>query len=203
MRARIFGRLRAFFARLPGRAGDGVFFGWRIVAMGALINSVGTGILYYAFSVFFLPLKHEFQASSAAISLFYAAGRLEGGLEGPLVGYLISRYGARAVIILGVSMAGGGLILLSFAPGYWSFFLAYICIVAIGQNAGFSHPICTMVNSWFIRHRGAGISWVTASGSAGGMLFAPLLAALIHQFGWRVGARAAGAFILAIALPVA
>jgi MFS family permease len=139
--------LGGLVARLTGRCGRRIFFGWWVVSMGALLNGLGTGILYYAFTVFFLPLKHEFRVSSAAISLFYAAGRLEGGLEGPLIGYLISRYGARAIIILGVSMAGGGLILLSFAPGYWSFFLIYICIVAIGQNAGFSHPISTMVSS--------------------------------------------------------
>ncbi len=197
------GRFPTLLARLSGGGVGRVFYGWWIVALGSVTNAVGTGILYYAFTVFFLPLKNDFRVSSAAISLFYAAGRLEGGLEGPLVGYLIGRFGPRAIILLGIWMSGGGLILLSFAPGYWSFFFIYSFIVAIGQNAGFSHPLCTMVNNWFIRHRGMGISCLTSAGSAGAMIFAPLLSAIIQSFGWRVGARAAGVTILMIGLPAA
>jgi MFS transporter, OFA family, oxalate/formate antiporter len=196
-------RFPGLLARLLGPRNGPVFYGWWIVALGAVINGVGTGILYHAFSVFFLPLKHEFRVGSAAVALFYAAGRLEGGLEGPVIGYLIGKLGPRAMIVTGICMSGGGLFLLSLAPDYWSFFFIYILIVAIGYNAGFSHPLCTTMNSWFIRSRGAGISWVTASGSAGGMIFAPLLSVIIQSFGWRVGARVAGAVILTIGLPTA
>jgi len=197
------GRFPALLARLPGAGGGPVFYGWWIVALGSLINAVGSGILNHSFTVFFLPLKNAFGVSSAAVSLLYAAARLEGGLEGPLVGYLINKSGPRAMIVTGVCMAGGGLLLLSVAPGYWSFFCIYIFIVALGHNAGFFHPISTAVNSWFIRHRGMGFSWITASGGAGAVLWAPLLSAIIQSFGWRAGASAAGVVILLVGLPAA
>jgi MFS family permease len=189
---RIFGSLR-------GR----VFYGWWIVVLGSLITAVGTGILYNSFTVFFLPLKRDFAVSSAAISLLYGAARLEGGIEGPIVGYLIDRFGSRAMILAGVSMAGIGLILLATTHSFWSFFFIYIFIVSLGYNAGFFHPVSTAVNQWFIRHRGVGFSWISASASIGGMIMAPVLSYIILHFGWRAGAVTAGLIILIVALPAA
>ncbi len=180
-----------------------MFYGWWIVILGSLINVVGIGILYQSFTVFFLPLKRDLAVSSAAISLLYGAARLEGGIEGPVVGYLISKFGSRVMILIGASMAGVGLILLATTHSFWAFFFIYVFIVSLGSNAGFFHPISTAVNNWFIRHRGVGFASITASGSIGGMIMAPLLSYLILTYGWRTGAVAAGITILIVALPAA
>ena len=180
-----------------------IFYGWWIVILGSLINSVGMGILYHSFTVFFLPLKRDFAVSRAAISLLYGAARLEGGIEGPIVGHLIDRFGPRAMIVTGVSLAGVGLILLAMTRSFWSFFIIYISIVSLGYNAGFFHPVSTAVNSWFIRHRGVAFSCVSASGSVGAMFIAPLLSYIILNFGWRSGAVTAGLLILVVGLPAA
>jgi len=60
-----------------------------------------------------------------------------------------------------------------------------------------------MVNHWFIRHRGLGFSVITASGSIGGMMMAPLLSFIILNYGWRTGAAVAGLMIMAVAIPAA
>ena len=180
-----------------------VFYGWWIVVLGSLIQVVGGGILYQSFTVFFLPLKRDLGVSSAAISLLYGAARLEGGFEGPVVGYLIDRLGARTLIIIGASMAGVGLILLATVHSYLSFFLIYIFIVSLGYNAGFFHPASAAVTKWFIRHRGLGLSILGASMCVGGMIMAPLLSHIILSFGWRTGAVISGLIILIVALPAA
>ncbi len=187
-----------------GRSQGGrVFYGWWILLIGALINAVGTGITYHSISVFFLPLKRDLGVSSATISILYGAARLEGGLEGPLVGYLIDRFGARKLIIIGLTFTGLGLILLSTMQTFLGVFLVYVFIVALGSNAGLFHPISTSVNKWFIRHRGLGFSVIAASGSIGGMIMAPLLSFIILNYGWRNGAIFAGLMILVIAIPAA
>jgi sugar phosphate permease len=191
---------------LPGPshvAGSRLFYGWWILLLGAVINGIGSGIAYHSFTVFFLPLKRDLEVSSAAISLLYGAARLEGGFEGPLVGYLIDRFGFRKMIIIGSALAGLGLILLSLVESFFTFFLVYVFIIALGSNAGFFHPISTGVNKWFIRHRGLGFSVITASGSVGGMIMAPVLSFIILNYGWRNGALFAGLLILAIAIPAA
>lgn len=145
-----------------------MFYGWWIVILGSLINAVGMGILYQSFTIFFLPLKRDLAVSSAAISLLFGAARLEGGIEGPAVGYLISKFGCRTMILAGASMAGVGLILLAATHSFWPFFFIYVFIVSLGSNAGFFHPLSTAVNNWFIRHRGVGFAAITASGVSAG-----------------------------------
>jgi len=187
-----------FFPRLPfGR----IFYGWWIVLLGSLIIAVGSGILYHGFTVFFLPLKRDLAVSSAAIALLYGAARLEGGAEGPLVGYLIDRFGPRLLIISGTALAGVGLILLSLVQSFMGFFFIYIFIVSLGFNAGFFHPVYAAINNWFIRHRGKGFAISGAASSIGGMIMAPFLSYLILDYGWRTGAIIAGLLILVVALP--
>ena len=184
-------------------AGNRVFYGWWILLLGSLINGIGGGIMYHSFTVFFLPLKRDLAVSSAAVSLLYGSARLEGGIDGTLYGYLIDRFGSRKMILIGASLAGIGLILLSTVHSFLSLFFIYVFVVSVGSNAGFFHPVSTAVNKWFIRHRGLGFSVITASGSIGGMIMAPLLSYIILTHGWRNGAICAGLMILTIAIPAA
>ncbi len=180
-----------------------VFHGWWILSFGCLINSVGTGIIYHSFTVFFLPLKRDLGLTSAEISLLYGAARLEGGFEGPIVGHVIDRFGSRFSIMVGVTLAGAGLLLLSTVESFLSFFLIYVFVISLGFNAGFFHPISTAVNKWFIRRRGIGFSMINASANAGAMVLAPLLSHIILTYGWRQGAVFAGLLIIIVGLPSA
>jgi len=180
-----------------------IFFGWWIVTAGALINAVGSGIVYHGFTVFFLPLKRELALSSAAVSLVYGASRLEGGVEGPLVGYLITRFGPRKIIVFGAALAGTGFFLLSGINSFLMFFVVYVFIIAMGSNAGFYHPVSTVVNSWFIRHRGTAFGIITAAVSFGGMIMAPVLSYFTLSYSWRIAAVFAGSIIIVFCLPSA
>ncbi len=194
-----------FISSLKGirSAASRMFYGWWILILGALITGIGSGIMYQSFTVFFLPLKRDLAVSSAAISILYGAARLEGGVDGILYGYLIDRFGSRTMILIGASLAGCGLILLSTVHSYFAFFLIYIFIVSVGSNSGFYHPVSTAVNKWFIRRRGLGFAIISSSGNIGGMIMAPLLSFIILNYGWRNGAIFAGLMILAIAIPAA
>jgi sugar phosphate permease len=183
--------------------GSRVFYGWWIIGLGSIIIAVGAGILYQSFTIFFLPLQRDLGASRAAISMLYGAARLEGGAEGPLVGYLVDRFGSRRIIIGGAGVAGIGLILLATVENFWTFFLIYVFIVSIGYDFGFFQPIYKLVNSWFIRRRAVGFAIVSASANVGGMIAAPVISFLIFHFGWRPAAVLAGLAIILIAIPCA
>jgi len=178
-----------------------IFFGWWILAVGALINGVGVGIVYQGFTVFFLPLKRELALSSAAVSLVYGASRLEGGIEGPIIGYLIDKFGPRRLIFFGSTLSGIGFFLFSRIESFPTFFIVYVLLIAMGSNAGFFHPISTVINNWFIRRRGTAFGILTAAGSLGGMVMVPVLSHFALNYSWRTAAVVAGGLILAFCLP--
>ena len=179
-----------------------IFLGWWILAAGAFINAVGIGIVHQGFTVFFLPLKRELTLSSAAVSLVYGCSRLEGGVEGPLIGYLIDKFGPKRLIFFGSMLAGIGYVLLSRVESFTEFFIVYVFFIALGANAGFFHPVSTVINNWFIRRRGLAFGFLTAAVSLGGMITAPLLSHLILNYSWRVAAMFASGTLFILLLPV-
>ncbi|MFC1871336.1 MFS transporter [Chloroflexota bacterium] len=180
-----------------------IFYGWWIVALGAIIIATGHGILMQSFTVFFLPFKREFLVSSTSISLLYGAIRLEGGFEGPVVGYLIDRFGSKKMVIAGAIMAATGLIILSTVHNFTVFFLVYVLLISVGFNTGFWHPIFASVNMWFVRRRGTCFSIINAAAGVGGMVMAPLLSYLILNYSWRTAALFAGFVVALVVIPAA
>ncbi|MCP4756118.1 MAG: MFS transporter, partial [Proteobacteria bacterium] len=72
-----------------------IFYGWWIVAVSFVINAFGVGTFFYGFSTFFNPMVAEFGWSRTMMSGVFSLSRLEGGIEGPIVGWAIDRFGAR------------------------------------------------------------------------------------------------------------
>jgi MFS family permease len=77
------------------------FYGWWVLLACIIIHAIGSGEFYYGFSVFYTPILMEFGWSSAVTAGAFSLSRLEGGLEGPFVGWLVDRYGARKLLFLG------------------------------------------------------------------------------------------------------
>ncbi len=95
----------------------GIFYGWWLLGIGAIIVTVGslqTGVS----SVFFLPIQRDLGLTRAALSLVFTLARFEGGLEGPMVGWMIDKWGPRLPIIIGAVLGGVGLLVLSRANSY-------------------------------------------------------------------------------------
>ena len=62
------------------------YHGWRIAWALAVTQTVGYGVLYYAFAVFTLPMEAEFGLSRAQTSAAFSFGLLVAGLAAVPVG---------------------------------------------------------------------------------------------------------------------
>ncbi len=185
--------------RAPAR----LYYGWRMIAIGASIRVLGGGFHLYGFTVFFLPLSHDLGLSRAATSLAFSLARAEGAIEGPLAGYLIDRYGPRPIMLFGVLMTGLGYILLSWVDSYLAFLVVYLAVISLAFGAGFMHAPMALANTWFIRKRALAMTMISASVTVGGAFAAPLLALAVQLWGWRVGAILAGLSVLCVGIPMA
>ncbi len=179
----------------------GIFYGWWLLGIGAIIVTVGslqTGVT----SVFFLPIQRDLGLTSAALSLVFTVSRFEGGLEGPVVGWMIDKRGPRIPIIIGAVLGGIGLLVLSQANSYLYFFVVYITMVSLGFQMGFLQCMHAVANLWFIRYRTRAMSVYSSSFRVGWAIFTPIVAAMVLNYGWRNTSVMLGAFVLATALPL-
>jgi MFS family permease len=176
-------------------------YAWIIAAVGlvTLITSAGfrstTGILI-------VPLQDEFGWSRATISFAVAINLVIYGLGGPFAAAFVEKYGMRRVItvaVLGISL-GAGLSTQMTAP--WQLDVLWGVVNAAATGA-ISVPLGAMIaNRWFARRRGLITGLLTASNASGQLIFLPLLAWIVTQWGWRYAAGTAAAVALVVVLPL-
>ena len=141
--------------------------------------------------------------TSAQMSLVFSLARAEGSAGGPLVGWVVDRYGARPMVLAGGLMAGIGTILLSRADSYWELLVLFSGIISLGKSAGFGQTLMAAVNQWFIRRRSVAMSTLMTAFAGGGAFVVLLLNFGIQQIGWRDTLLWTGVFIVAMTLPAA
>ena len=180
----------------------GLFYGWRMVAASAAVRMLGAGLHSYGFTVFFLPLSQELNLSRTATSFAFSLARAEGAIEGPIVGHLLHRFGPRPVMLVAVTLMGVGYLLLSQVTTYVVFLIVYTGLISLAHAGGFMHAPMTLTNTWFIRLRARAMTINSAAYGLGGVLLAPLLSVVVHTWGWRWGAAAAGMMFLMFGLPL-
>jgi MFS family permease len=178
-----------------------IHYGWVMVAVGliTLVTAAGfrstTGILI-------VPLQNEFGWSRATIGFAIAINLVIYGLGGPFAAAFIERFGMRRVItvaILGISL-GAGLSIFMTQP--WQLDVLWGVVNASATGA-ISVPLGAMIaNRWFVRRRGLVTGMLTASNATGQLIFLPVLAWIVTQWGWRYAAGTAAVVALVLVLPL-
>ena len=178
-----------------------VFFGWWTVLAGSLVSAWGIGFQVHGFSALFKPIATEFGFSRAATSVATSIGKVGYGLESPLTGWLVDRFGPRFAMAVGVFIAGLGLILMDFVDSLWTFYVVWGVVLGTGINIGLELPLDKAIASWFVKRRGTALSvrWFF-TGLAG--LVLALVAWLISTQGWRMTCVVGGLAMWCIGLPL-
>ena len=181
---------------------SGIFYGWWIVLASMSVLVIGSGFYWQGFGVFFLSLQEEFSTNRAALSGAIALSQLEGGMLGPLGGYLVDRYGPRRMITIGAITMGIGFLLMSQVTSLFMFYIVFLGVISVGMSVGIRVPALVAPANWFVKKRGLAIG-ISLTGSGLGGLFIPILGLLIVNHGWRTTAVAAGIAIWVLAIPLA
>ena len=204
------GRLQAISSpptstsRVPGRQ-NGVFYGWWLVGISGFVMVLSTVPLFHAMSLWAVVLRREFGWSYTQVGLALAFTRVEGGLMGPLEGYLTDKVGTRRMVLIGLLILGGAFIFFGQVQNLWMFYLAYV-LMAVGQGLGSWIPLMTMITRWFRRRRAMALGWSNMGSRAGALLLVPLIAWSIDpefdRLGWRMTATILGLIMILVAFPV-
>ena len=155
-----------------------------VLIAGCLIIIVTFGIRG-SFGVFQIPIENDFQWLRVEFSLAIAIQNLGWGIGAPIFGALGEKFGDKKMIIIGALCYVSGLIISTFAqsPLTHQFLELIIGFGIAGTGMGMILAVVGRASSEKNRSMALGI--VTAAGSVGQMVGAPLAQFLLNLYEWQ------------------
>ena len=149
--------------------------------------------------LFMAPATQDLGMAVAQFTLAIAVQNLGWGFLTPFAGAATSRWGFRPVLMVGVLAYVAGLAVMGLAQGAWSMMvgaglligLALACTGSGMALAVASRPVPAAVRS-------TALGMVSAAGSVGALIAAPVGQVLAEGWGWRAGV--AGFLLIALAM---
>jgi predicted MFS family arabinose efflux permease len=152
-------------------------------------------------SVMMVPLERAFGWSRPTISLALSINLALFGLMGPFAAAAMQRFGLRRTVLTAMLLLSGSIALSSLMQSTWQLQLIWGVIVGCASGATSTTFGAAMVSRWFKERRGLAMGILSASSATGQVLFLPLLALIVEQYGWRTVVLAvAGATALILPL---
>ena len=161
------------------------FMPWVLVAL-CFALGVSSRSISDSFTVFVPALQSTFDASRSSVTLIYSFALLVGGTASPIAGWIVDRWGLRALTVLGMLAATAALVSASFATELWQLYLGQG--MAMGYAAASLGGVlsATLLGRWFPPHRlGVGLAVAWSAAGVGTMVTLPIAQHLIATDGWR------------------
>ena len=176
------------------------FYGWVIVAAGAGIEFTVGVLMQQVFGGYAAALTKEFGWSRAEIGLGFSLSRLENGILGPVQGWMVDRFGPKAVVRVGLTVLAIGFLLFSQLYSIPTFYAAF-GLMALGAGLAGFMPITVIVVNWFDRQRARALGLAQIGFAIAG-IFAPVVLIAIATIGWRQMAIASAVIVLIVGIPI-
>jgi len=178
-----------------------LFYGWKMVGAATGLQFLQAGLMTQAFGGYVALLSEERGWSKTSLAGAAALQQMEVALLGPVLGWLLDRFGPRLFVRAGVVLFGLGLMALSRIDTLPAF---YACFVLIALGTGFCgfFPLNVAIIHWFERSRARAMSSMSLGLAFGGIVV-PLVAWSLQTHGWRATALGSGILAIVIGLPLA
>ena len=156
-----------------------------MVAALAVTQTVGYGVLYYAFAVLLQPMAATLHASTTAVTGALTASVLAGAAAAVPIGRWLDPHGGRALMTTGSVLATA---LVAAWSRVHTLAQLYAVLIGIGVAAAMVlyEPAFAIIVSWFdpARRNRAVLAVIVVAGFAS-TIFMPLTGVLVDRYGWR------------------
>ena len=178
-----------------------IFYGWLLVAAGALILFASGPGQSHTFGVFLTYVAEDLRLSHTEVSFAYGVATLAAAFGLPYAGRHVDRRGARRVLTVVSLLLGAAAIAFGLVNGLVVLALGFAAVRFLGQGCLFL-VASNVVAQWFERRRGFALSLVWLGFSASVALHPPFSQWLIETVGWREAWLWLGVSSWALLLPV-
>ena len=165
-------------------AGGFPFYPAARAAAAFLIMVVGTAGMF-AGTVALKPMQEAFDISRGAATLPYMAFMVGFGLGSFWMGRFADRLGAMRVAFAGGLTLGLGFWIAGHAVELWQAVLAHGLLIGLMGASTTMAPMVADTSLWFERRRGLAVGMVISGAYVSGMVWPPVLEALVDAWGWR------------------
>ena len=197
----------------PVRLVRGMFYGWWLAVIGAVIMVIGTVPLFQALSLWMPILQQNFGWTTTQLSWAFTLTRVEGTVMGPIAGWGVDKLGPRKMVVIGLLVFAAGFIFFSRTANLWMFYVSFI-VVSLGAGLGSWLPANTALNNWFRARRSTAMSIPMLGFGLGGVVIVPLMAwamgwdartatEIPGRLGWQNTALVVGCVGLVASVPLA
>ncbi len=176
-------------------------YGWVIVATGVLTVFGCLGLGRFGFTMILPSMKAGLALSDVQAGDLAVANMIGYLALSLLSGFLVDRFGARAVITASMVVVAAGMLIAGLAASYAACLLGLA--MAGGGSGGSNVPVMGLPSAWFARRRRGLATGIVVSGSSVGILIAGRLVPSVlerwGEAGWRVAWQLFAAAALAVA----
>ena len=135
--------------------------------------------------VLLTPWHKAFGWDRTVISLAAAIGIFLYGLVGPFAAALMQSLGVRRTLVGALGLMALSTFLSAFMTQPWQLIATWGVLSGLASGGVAMVLAATIVNRWFVTHRGLVMGLLTASTATGTLIFLPAFAALAQAGGWR------------------
>lgn len=174
---------------------------WTLLWALAGAQLISWGVLYYAFTLFIVPMEAELGWSRTTLSGALTVGLLASALAAYPVGAWIDKHGGRALMTCGSILGVALLAAWSQVESLPVFFLIWIGL-GIAQATTLYEPIFVVLTRLFTVSFRTKITALTLVGGFASTVFLPLTQVLIDALGWRHALLALAGIVAVLVIPV-
>jgi MFS family permease len=177
---------------------------WWVVfgsAVGLIVS--GGPVNIFTFGVFLRAVTEDLHIGRGAFASAMLATNWIGAASGPFLGWLLDRYGARRVLLVGVVLFAAATATQAYMTS--SLLVIYALFVFKNLTTAGQSPVsyAFAVSRWFDRQRGLALGIALAGVGLGTSIVPPIVAYLIEHYGWRFAYVGLGLLVLVLGgLPV-
>lgn len=153
------------------------------------------GVLYYAFPVLSGRISADTGWPTVSLTAAFSAGLVVSALLGVVVGRWLDRHGPRWLMTTGSVVAAAAVAVIGWAPTFGWFAFGWL-LAGVGMSAVLYPPAFAALTRWYGPRRVGALTVLTLAGGLASPIFAPGIAVLTGQLGWR------GAFLVLAGLLV-